>query len=620
MKAWAVALLLGTWTSITEAGPPTNGTGVYSTKSCIGPNDTSVPTEVQETVCVGMTYHAGSPGTPGKVNVESKYGTSIMGSDELTQGEVNPQTMCTDITGCRCCIGFRAVDIADDWAELCPIMGVVCSDRSSHRVDRSYRVDLPCAQMGESGKDEMNQLAYGFTEFGFDLLHVFANEDDTFVSPFSVANILMITMLASEGDSKKQIQNALHFPDEIMDTIAENMGAFIGDLQHETPLVTSGCKTDIWVSTDWFDQLNPDYLADCAEFATFTKVDFSVADVVTTINSKIAQETHLILKSDAMIPSISPHTIMLQTNSMAFMAPFQIPFTQMETITFWDEEDGDVAVEMMEVTDTFDYMNTDKIEIIKIPFAGDFAEVSMYILRSRDDNSNTLVSVEKSLEEKAFSDHISSMQKTSMTLRLPIFEMFNVQDIADELQSLGITDVMDAHKTDMTRMFKNTTHLNAYEDTFNRVGTLTVNQHGVSSAAFTGDGMGHAEKKNGKVYHADRPFLFMIMDEQTKLMLFCGRVTNPAGWRPETPTAAPKRGHNPAGVVFGILILSFVAYCAIGYGINTQYNDLSGFEALPHHEKIESCFNIVYGYCNTNAMLAEEISGDNSEGYAQMGL
>ena len=57
---------------------------------------------------------------------------------------------------------------------------------------------------------------------------------------------------------------------------------------------------------------------------------------------------------------------------------------------------------------------------------------------------------------------------------------------------------------------------------------VEVNEEGTVAAAATSGGMACSSQPRPATFHADHPFLFFIRDNRSGVILFLGRVTNPA--------------------------------------------------------------------------------------------
>ena len=57
---------------------------------------------------------------------------------------------------------------------------------------------------------------------------------------------------------------------------------------------------------------------------------------------------------------------------------------------------------------------------------------------------------------------------------------------------------------------------------------VEVNEEGTVAAAATSGGMACSSQPRPATFHADHPFLFFLRDNRSGVILFLGRVTNPA--------------------------------------------------------------------------------------------
>jgi len=565
------------------------------------------------------------------VEVKATFDGHEFGDEILNQQVEHVEEKCytiygKDSKGCKLCLGFEDIEIADDWANICPKAVIKCPGV------QDAEIPMPCNEMGNEDMDDVEDITYGLTAFGFDLLNSVAltADMDTLAAPFSVANTLMVTMLASDGDTRQQIHDCLHLESH-MDhhAVAESYGALLGGLQHEDRDVTSYVDSTLWFGSDYWDKVNPQFKTKSREFVEIKQIDFSDgADKATqAINDQVSQGSrgHI---AKAVTTDLGTHTVMLFTNTVFFSAAWKIEFTRTNWETYHDPKIKkgswrNTKVDMMftEPNQEFNVATTEKSEVIEIPLKGEFSDFAVYMIRPKTWDYTDTIAVEKELGETKFFDTLESMKPRKMQLSFPIFEMFYAEDLTDQLQTLGVKDVMDPKKSNMKPLFKNDTHLNAYDDAFNRQGWLKVTQQGIEAAAFSGDGMGHEKKQSGKIAHADKPFIFLIMDRGSNTMLFAGRVTNPNGWYLEDH-GGHHSGGNVGVIVFIVILLSLVAYFGVMYGYNVTYHGMSGSEAIPHRDCLVNCGLTIVAMCqhayNTCAGLCLGARAAASEGAANI--
>lgn len=565
-------------------------------KSCIGPESRHLSMMqrllIQKEFCVHTTYKNAQ--WPPTVDVTATFDGKEFAEETLNQQVEHIEEKCYEISGhgqgCKVCLGFEDIEIADDWATVCPKAIIECPGVSNAVIP------MPCNEMGDEDMDDVEEITYGLTSFGFDLLSstTLTQGMDTLSAPFSVANTLMVTMLACAGSSRDQIHDALHLGKNLNHrAVAESYGALLGGLQHEDQDVTSFIDSTLWFGSDYWDKVNPEFKEKSKEFVDVKRLDFSGGSEQATqaINDHISQASrgHI---TKGVAANVGPHTVMLFTNTVYLAASFEFKFTHTNWESYHDpniKHGGwkNTRVDMM-YTEEEEFMVawTDNSEVIEIPFKGEFSDFVMYMIRPRTYTEADTIKVEKDLAENGLFDILERLKPTKMKLSFPIFEMFYTEDLTTQLQALGIKDVMDPRKSNMKPLFKNDTHLNAYDDAFNRQGWLKVSPDGIQAAAFSGDGFGHEKDSSGKIAHADKPFIFLVMDRGTNVMMFAGRVTNPNGWYLDENHT---HSHSHAAlIVFLVLLLATVVYCGIMYTFNLR-NGMSGSEAIPHRDCMVSC-------------------------------
>merc|ERR1712154_338712 len=153
-----------------------------------------------------------------------------------------------------------------------------------------------------------------------------------------------------------------------------------------------------------------------------------------------------------------------------------------------------------------------------LPFDDDFSDISFIMIRPTQ---------QKYLLDKWLNGLIQS--SSAQKVKLPYLEMYNMEDITSSLQAIGIVDLFDPNKADLRNL--TIPRYQVYETDVNRQDYMKITPNGIEMASFVTDGNdGKDDTNQGKIEHADLPFLFLIMDRSVNLILFAGRVTNAKGW------------------------------------------------------------------------------------------
>jgi len=526
------------------------------------------------------------PGTHPQLDVRVTWGTNLIGMESLNETPM-PERICTGVHTCQLCMGFDMIEITRMYSKVCPTSVIECTGINH------LKVEMSCVTMGDEDEDETGSISHGLTQFGLNLLRTvtLTRDMDAFVAPFSIANVLISTALASSGHTRRQILKTLHIPKlRGSEELAENYGGMINGIRHGDQDVTSVVTSSLWVAEEYFSQISRKYIDRIQAFGEIRKVDLSDSTFATgEINAYISELSrgHI---STAIENDVSKKSITMFTNIMYFTAQWESPFEIMLVQNFLDNKGKKYKVKMM-TTSNIEYSTvlTHNMQMIELPLKQEFSNFGFFIVRPRVDGMKDTIAVEKELKAIEFQSFLDQSSFQQNPISLPAFTMFYCQDFTDELRLMGVKDLFDPSLSNMTELFENP-KFNVYEDSFNRQGWIKVNQHGFTIASFAGDGVGKEDNRSGKVKHADKPFIFLVFEKTTSTLMFAGRITNPNGWKLDNNAKKRYMGRkNWIGFVFSLLFFGTIAYCILRCCYNYQYLQLTGSDIIPHRDCLENC-------------------------------
>jgi serpin B len=85
-------------------------------------------------------------------------------------------------------------------------------------------------------------------------------------------------------------------------------------------------------------------------------------------------------------------------------------------------------------------------------------------------------------------------------------------------------DAFDAIRADLTGM---ATQRPLFINVVEHAAIVEVDEEGTVAAAGTGVSFGCSKMPEPATFHADHPFIFLILDRQTRTPLFIGKIVNP---------------------------------------------------------------------------------------------
>jgi serine protease inhibitor len=89
---------------------------------------------------------------------------------------------------------------------------------------------------------------------------------------------------------------------------------------------------------------------------------------------------------------------------------------------------------------------------------------------------------------------------------------------------MGMPDGFDEVRADFTGM---TAQRPFFINVVEHAAMVEVDEEGTVAAAATGMSFGCAKQPAPATFHADHPFIFLILDRSTRTLLFIGKVVNP---------------------------------------------------------------------------------------------
>lgn len=175
------------------------------------------------------------------------------------------------------------------------------------------------------------------------------------------------------------------------------------------------------------------------------------------------------------------------------------------------------------------YPSAGGCQVVTLPYHGGLASM-VVVLPAK---GGTLAELEARLSAPRLDAMMRSGEERECFVRLPKFKAKADWDLVKSLRQLGLTSVFDLGRADLSGIAAPPPSL--YVSGFIQKGELEVNERGTIAAAVTafaakgGAGLPDRTKPRRFVprFFADRPFLYLVVDDQTGQVLFMGRVLRP---------------------------------------------------------------------------------------------
>ena len=378
-------------------------------------------------------------------------------------------------------------------------------------------VDAKPIVLSETQKTRINQD----NGFAFDLLKntiTSSGETNVFISPLSVSIALGMTWNGANGTTRTEMETALKMSGMSVADINGYYQVMQSTLPGIDPTTMLSIANSLWYKTGFV--VKPDFLKANSDYfnAYIKEMDFSQAWALDTINNWCAKKTNnLIQKPLSKIPS---DAVMYLVNAIYFKGIWRKHFETKNTTeaNFTNELGNQVKVNMMYQKDTFSYAQDNYAQYLDLPYGN--KAFTMTVILPNDGKSTT--DVLNQLTPDNWSNTLQTMTSRVTELYLPRFKNQNQFSLVKPLESMGMnlafTDYAD---------FSNISNAglkisDVIHDTF-----VEVTEEGTEAAAVTIVVVVTSVSKEPLppvVFNVNKPFLFVIREKSTGVILFIGKM------------------------------------------------------------------------------------------------
>ena len=381
--------------------------------------------------------------------------------------------------------------------------------------------------------EELAGVVSGNSKFALKLFPLLDSTpgNNTFFSPYSITLAFALLAPGAGGTTLSQIEQALSFPLQLelrnpafnkLDLLltSETTGAILSDGM-QSPLLNNA--NAVWGQQGF--TILPEYLDTLAENygAGLHLVDFIRATETSrqTINSWVEGQTNTRIQNLIPQGGLSTDTRLVLTNALWFKAQWKSPFTTTSTTLkpFINRDNSSSSIPFMQQTFSVPYAQTAGCQAVDIPYAGD--KLSMLVILPDTGSIDTFIAT---LTETGLSEMTSNMTTRTIDLSLPKFSFTRASQLNPILKSLGMTDAFDPTRADFSGI--NGKRGLFVGDIFHQA-FIAIDEDGTEAAAATAiTTVVSSFPVSSLSLSINHPFIFLIRDRQTGLILFMGKVVS----------------------------------------------------------------------------------------------
>jgi len=395
------------------------------------------------------------------------------------------------------------------------------------------------------------KIAADMNRHGFELFQLLSEKDSkesAFISPYSINSAFGLVYCGAKDRTAEEIRTTLGLPAD-----PEKCGEFFHAVSQEyaaNKTVEVLVSNSVWYEQKYEKDILPSFIAMIEKYydGTFYKENFKKpVTLVSKVNAYVEDHTKNMIR-DLLSPSdISDKTFMILLNTLFFEAKWKTPFKKEDTrpMVFRNFDGTEKRVKMM-YRRGFDisYYSSeeDNVHAVVLPYEDPrFDLIALMPIRPGEDRGESAMKDIVAKIGDKLDTWLSRRSPYETRLWLPIVDLTCKYSLKDALGELGMTTPFDEVKANFHGIAEPPKDRPPREDDLVYIWiekvihktALKMDEEKTQAAAATAIIMGgfggaaNAQPPPVNIFRADRPYLVLIRDNKTGLILFAGRINDP---------------------------------------------------------------------------------------------
>lgn len=363
----------------------------------------------------------------------------------------------------------------------------------------------------EESKEEQTEISESLKQSNLEtnlkLVDSLYEEQNIMLSPLSLEMALGLVTNGAEGETLKQLETYLGKSIEEYNTFSKD---YFANLEDGITLSNS-----VWVDQQY--NLKGDYAILLNDYyhGTAQKLDFKDAGSVNVINSWISKHTNE--KFNDVIKEIKEDTTNIVVNTLNFDKKWEVPFESEGRKDLFHGTNRDSNANFLIDENKYIYYENDYATGFSKDYEG--GRYSFVGILPKEKG-------EFNLSDLDITNLLNSASMKSVYFELPEFEFESDLDLLESLKGLGLI-IPFTDDAEFTKMLEDRT---LKIDSIIQKTKIKLDKEGTEASAVTVIGMMNTtavmEKEETKRIILNRPFAFIIMDNETNTPLFIGKIVN----------------------------------------------------------------------------------------------
>lgn len=350
-------------------------------------------------------------------------------------------------------------------------------------------------------------------------------ESNYVISPYSAQVALSMAMNGATDSTFMQMRDVLGYNGMGIEKINSYNKKLIDGLDFVAEDIRATFANSLWLNSNNFRnpfvEVLPEYKISMLENydAEVETLDFSSPAALKYVNRWCSSKTNSLIGKVA--DELNPYSVIMLINAIYFKAPWDEPFEKKYNFKdyFYSTGGDKQTVEFMNDCFYSSYCKNDNFEIAGKDY-GKTHQYSFYVV----------LPSEGVAPEDCFADLNTDMwgnlrfETAMVNFYIPKFKVENRTSIIPTLISMGMTEPFDV-KADFSNL-ADADSIHITDATQSNV--FMINEKGTEAASTTKVDIGYDGSPTFKKvdFTVNRPFLFFVMENSTKTVLFAGKVSS----------------------------------------------------------------------------------------------
>ena len=384
---------------------------------------------------------------------------------------------------------------------------------------------LRAASVLAASEKPLDPLVQASNRFGAKLLaeiHRQHPQENVFISPASIALALGVAWSGARGETRAEMGRCLEI--ERLGLGPEHAGTagLLRSIHRTDPGIELEIATSLWVGPG--ETLRSDFVERTAKAYEAQVEQLETGDTAARINAWVREKTHG--KIDSIVDKLPPALVVEILNAVYFHGTWAEEFDEKETREkpFHLLDGGVEPLSMMARYGTYPYFEGTGFRAAALAYLGDMMHLCVVL----PDSQSGLGVVIASLASDTEWGWAQQLEPRSGEVVLPRFTLTYDLTMNEVLKKMGMERAFDPGRADFSGIVAGDMWINRVR----HKSWVEVNERGTEAAAVTvvegvaSSDVSHVARNPFRLV-VDRPFLCVVRDRMTGLVLFLGVVTHP---------------------------------------------------------------------------------------------